>query len=366
MSDSTKDIFGVSCEDFLLRGVVVKDHLPPLGSGSHAVVLQAEYLGLKCAAKKIHDVQCEESEERFTKSFLKECSFLSRKIRHPNIVQFLGIYAPGSKTSSLPILVLEYLPDNLTKCINRYGLLPEDIGTSILYDVALGLFYLHGQSPPIVHRNIYSNNILLTANMTAKISDLGMAKIICDQPSTSVLTKKPGNELFMPPEAMMNNPKYDESIDIFSFGIVMIHVLSGIWPSTQVGPNKFEGEKLIPVTEADRRENLLKEIGHDHPLMELIHKCINNNAKIRPNAKEVVANVHEESVKSPMPSRLLIEKRLEDLRIQVTRSQNDRIPKHGNLGKQVNITWTRWTDQKGIEFRGIYTLCILNKHVSLK
>ena len=65
---------------------------------------------------------------------------------------------------------------NLYTC--RYGVLPEAISYGILRDVALGLRYLHEHSPPIIHRDLSANNVLLTSSMNGKISDLGVAKIL--------------------------------------------------------------------------------------------------------------------------------------------------------------------------------------------
>ena len=61
----------------------------------------------------------------------------------------------------------------------------------------------------------------------------------------------------MPPEVMVANPTYDRSVDEFSYGILVIHMLSGQWPEPQIGQIRFEGDKLIPVTEAERREVFL-------------------------------------------------------------------------------------------------------------
>ena len=68
----------------------------------------------------------------------------------------------------------------------------------------------------------------------------------------------------------------------------------------RVGPNRFEADKLIPVTEAERREVFLQAIGNDHPLMNLILRCINNNPKGRAHASEIVRQLAE--MKSQFPA----------------------------------------------------------------
>ena len=162
-----------------------------LGHGSYATVLELEYMGLKCAGKKIHELLLEQGDATYTfRRFEEECNLLSQA-HHPNIIQFLGVYFQQGVPA--PILVMEFLSTNLTFCIEQYGVLPNEISYSILHDVALGLYYLHSQTPPIIHRDLSSNNILLTPNITAKISDLGVARILNLTPlQVSHMTQTPG------------------------------------------------------------------------------------------------------------------------------------------------------------------------------
>ena len=272
-------------DPYRLNGVTVTDR--ELGHGSYATVLELEYMGLKCAGKKIHELLLRQGGASYTvRRFEEECRLLSQ-VRHPNVVQFLGVHFQQEVPA--PILVMEFLPTNLTSCIDRYGILPKEISYSILHDVALGLCYLHSQTPPIIHRDLSSNNVLLTPNMTAKISDLGVARILNLTPlQVSRMTETPGTPAYMPPEVMIANPKYDTNIDEFSYGVLMIHMFSGRWPEPQVGQTRIENEQLVPVTEAERREVFLRAIGNDHPLMDLILRCINNDPRRRAHANEVV------------------------------------------------------------------------------
>ena len=275
---------------FTLTGVNVTNRV--LGHGSYATVLELEYKGLKCAGKKIHDMLLVQGSSTYpVMRFEKECLLLSQ-LQHPNIVEFFGVFFQDE--SQAPILVMEYLPTDLTSCLKKHGLFPKETSYSILYDVAQGLNYLHNQSPPIIHRDLTSNNILLTSSRTAKISDLGVAKIV-DKSSflVSRMTQTPGTPAYMPPEVMIANPTYDASVDEFSYGILMIHVLSGQWPEPQVEPNRVEGNKLVPVSEADRRRNYIEMIGDSHPLMEFVLRCINNNPQLRPHSGEIVNKLSE-------------------------------------------------------------------------
>ena len=271
-----------------------------MGHGSYATVLELEYMGLKCAGKKIHEVLLKQGDTSYyAHRFEEECRLLSQ-VHHPNIVQFLGVYF--QQRVRAPILVMEFLPTNLTSCIEQYyGILPKEISYSILHDVALGLCYLHSQTPPIIHRDLSSNNVLLTPNMTAKISDLGVARILNLTPlQVSHMTQTPGTPAYMPPEVMVANPKYDTSVDEFSYGIMMIHMFSGQWPEPQIGPIHAEPDgRMTPVAEAERREVFLRAIGNDHPLMDLILKCIHNYPKSRAHTSEIVGRLAEMVLQFP-------------------------------------------------------------------
>ena len=198
------------------------------GRGSYAAVVGLDYRGLKCAGKKLHYVLVEEGVRETVYRFEGECRLLAQ-MRHPNIVQFIGVYF--EEESEIPILVMEFLQTTLARCIDTHGVLPEEVSYSILHDVALGLYHLHSQTPPIVHRDLSANNVLLTSNMTAKISDLGVAKILNMTPlQLSRMTRAPGTLAYMPPEALSEEPRYDTRIDEFSYGVLMIHILCGRWP----------------------------------------------------------------------------------------------------------------------------------------
>ena len=125
--------------------------------------------------------------------------------------------------------------------------------------------------------------------MVAKISDLGMAKILDLSPlQISRMTQAPGTLAYMPPEVLVANPKYDTSVDVFSYGILMIHIFSGKWPEPQIEPISTEANKMIPISEAERRTVYLQIIGDNNPLMDLILRCISNNPQLRPSTGDIV------------------------------------------------------------------------------
>ena len=277
MQTEMADLFS-GLEPFKLSQVQLTDRV--LGCGSYATVYEVIYNGKKCAGKEIHKLLQEQGNASYTlRRFEEECRILS-SLHHPNVVQFYGVYF--RERNRVPILIMEFLPMNLTSCIEKRGILPEEISYSILHSVALGLCYLHQQDTPIIHRDLSANNVLLTYDMEAKISDFGVARMLNLTPlQVSRMTEAPGTPAYMPPEVMVANPTYDTSVDEFSFGIMMIHIFSGKWPEPQCSPIRIEDGKMIPVSEAQRRDVFLQVVGYNHPLMELILKCISNDPQQR-------------------------------------------------------------------------------------
>ena len=149
----------------------------------------------------------------------------------------MGVYyaKPSDPRTDLPIMVMELMDTSLTSFIeNNQSKIAMKTKLSILHDVSLGLRYLHGRRPAVIHRDLSSNNVLLTSHLVAKISDLGTAKMIrADSKQTrSRLTTAPGTLHFMPPEALdEEDPIYGTPVDVFSFGGIALHLFSEKWPT---------------------------------------------------------------------------------------------------------------------------------------
>ena len=179
------------------------------------------------AAKIIHECLIENDPESIVvKNFVRECKLVS-SIRHPNIVQFLGLGKLPSE-SKLPVLVMELMNTDLHLFLFDVPNIPLIIKRSILRDVAAGLHYLHSLSPdPIAHRDLSARNVLLTSSLTAKISDLGNSQFLPPNLSET-LTKVPGAHVYMPPEAFTKG--YNGiKLDVFSFGHLALFTLTQVY-----------------------------------------------------------------------------------------------------------------------------------------
>ena len=260
-----------------------------IGRGAYGRAIEVYVNKTLCAAKEIHPLLVENASsqelEAMIKSFNEECSKASR-IHHPNVVQVLGIYYPTPQ-AKLPWLVMEMMEMSLRSFLEKHeqGKVPLHFKLSILVDVAQGLEFLHGQG--IVHRDLSSNNILLTKNLVAKIADLGMAKVI--QESKSTLTQAPGAKDYMPPEALKKNPHYGKPVDIFSLACVTLHVMSHRWPEPK---DRVSEDTLTVLTEMRRREDYINFCTQP-ALRKLVESCLNNTPEKRPDISVVCVKLKE-------------------------------------------------------------------------
>ena len=170
-------------------------------------------------------------------------------------MQFLGLYFfPGSR---LPALVMERLLTSLHDLLDPetddaqppppdtprpLSFFTMGLKCRVLHNVANGLAYLHERTPPIIHRDLSSKNVLLTSELIGKIADLGVARIVPRMRAAATMTKAPGASPYMPPEAIApaesdeQKSKYNTSIDVFSFGVVTIFTIGETFPCDPLAP----------------------------------------------------------------------------------------------------------------------------------
>ncbi len=278
-----------------------------LGTGAYGSVHAVEVHGLLCAGKRIHDIFFESSQleqDSVTATFARECALLS-SLRHPHVVQFIGLcFLPDSM---LPVLVMEYLPMSLDDCFSERceDRMPLPLKRSVLHDTARGLAYLHVREKPVIHRDLTARNILLNANMQAKIADMGVARIIDYSRHSSTMTTGPGTLAYMPPESMGTRPRYDTSLDIFSFGVLALYAITETFPEPEA-PTTVDGKgRVIALTESQRRsayfDALHMELGCDHSFELLIANCLENKPVKRPNVQQVLQHLEELRTLIPDP-----------------------------------------------------------------
>ena len=273
--------------------------LQSLGSGSYGSVdlFVVGAYQLKCAGKSIHTILVEAENEgcdNIKQKFIRECKLMS-SLRHPNIVQFLGVCFQHD--SSLPILLMEYMTTNLESFIQASQSVSLSVKISILHDVAQGLAYLHSNSPPVIHRDLTATNILLNSSLSAKITDFGNSRLVDITPDqlARTMTCAPGTLAYLPPEALNPKPKYDAQLDSFSYGHLALYTMTQVFPMPSA-PTFLDPEtnKVIGRTEVERREQFLLSMesddSSDHDtIKKLIINCLCNDPTKRPSSLQILS-----------------------------------------------------------------------------
>lgn len=280
-------------KDYVISGVQVLD-TKTLGRGSYGVVCLGKYRGLLCAVKKLQKFVTENGldqlGELILRSFYNESEKLC-KLRHPNIVQLLGLYLDDE--TRLPVIVMELMHESLSRLLYRTKSLPLYVEVNIVHDVALALAYLHALQPPIVHRDLSSNNILLTQEFRAKITDLGVAKVDNGSFLNWNNTPAPGTLAYMPPEVRRIPANLSPAMDIFAVGVNVLQIVTHKHPDP--GPELASGvlgfSKMVP--ERERRRDHISLVSKSHTLRPLLLECLKDAGKDRPTAVKLCQQLEQ-------------------------------------------------------------------------
>ena len=265
-----------------------------LGSGSYGNVVKATLDKKPCAAKILHRVFIDSQDpglSDFISRFEQECQIL-RNLKHPNIVQFLGVVQ--DPTTNKPILLMEVIEDSLTHFLESSPTdIPYHVQVNISHDIALAVAHLHRNS--ILHRDLSSNNILLSASHQAKVTDFGMSKIAASNPSMtrSKVTQYPGTLVYMPPEALRPQSSYSDKIDTFSIGVLLLQIVTRKFPAptaefdTKTDPNSPTNVSYVPVPEVDRRKSAIDAVPASSGFLPVIRDCLKDISSDRPTAAQL-------------------------------------------------------------------------------
>ena len=316
------------------RGLVIENVLftdAKLGSGSDATVFEVDWNGTRCAAKRLHEILLEDQSAggvaKLIGNFEAECLTWS-KLRHPGVVQFLGVHIDrGSHIipkSRLPVLVMEKMDTNLRSYLEDHSKeqFPLHQKSFVLRQVTQALAYLHSQNPPLVHHDLSPNNVLLNVvSFVTKVSDFGMSRAI----NPSALSRKSsikGTQAFMAPEALHDPPRYNEKLDVFSFGNIVISTLTHEWPNPGP-PTKYEGDVFVAVTELQRREHyVVKFTAQEKQLfLPIVRQCLENRPDKRPSSVMLVQELRH--IESTLPGDGHVAAPTEHLRQQLSAKEEE-------------------------------------------
>ena len=249
-----------------------------INRGSYGSVSCGEFDGTPVAVKRIHGLLLEAAKGQgdfklVMSSFQQECQLLEQ-VDHPHVVNFRGAFY--DETRGEPMLVMERMRENLREFLerSRNELSPQK-QLMICLEIARGLRFLHTHTPPIVHRDLTDKNVMLSKDGLVKIGDLGQSKLKANN-AQYFSTAQPGAIPFMPPEAMRKEAHYNEKLDTFSFGVLMLEVATQQPPEVDlvgIGRDK----------EAMRRKEDIYKLEKGHPLKPLILSCLEDEPEMRPD-----------------------------------------------------------------------------------
>lgn len=236
-----------------------------IGAGSFGTVHRAEWNGSDVAVKVL---TIQDFDDYQLKEFLREVAIMKR-VRHPNVVLFMGAVTKRPHLS----IVTEYLPrGSLFRLLHKPAsgeMLDQRRRLRMALDVAKGINYLHCLSPPIVHWDLKSPNLLVDKNWTVKVCDFGLSRF---KANTFISSKSvAGTPEWMAPEFLRGEPSNEKS-DVYSFGVILWELVtmqqpwSGLSHAQVVGAVAFQNRKLaIPPSTSPVMASLMEACWADDP-----------------------------------------------------------------------------------------------------
>ncbi|XP_027079601.1 uncharacterized protein [Coffea arabica] len=279
-----------------------------IGSGGSGKVYKipvhrpGEYIAVKkiWSSKKL--------DHKHESEFLAEVQILG-SIRHSNIVKLLCCIS--SEDSKL--LVYEYMenhsldrwlhgkkkkPSSLTTPVQNF-VLTWPMRLKIAYGAAQGLCYMHHDcSPPILHRDVKSSNILLDSGFDAKIADFGLAKLLVKKDEPLTMSAVAGSFGYIAPEYAYTT-KVNEKTDVYSFGVVLLELVTGREPNggdehtslvEWAWKHYGEGKPIADAIDEEIREQRYLEVMTTVLRLGLV--CTNSIPNCRPSMKEILQILH--------------------------------------------------------------------------
>uniref|UniRef100_A0A0E0FD94 non-specific serine/threonine protein kinase n=1 Tax=Oryza meridionalis TaxID=40149 RepID=A0A0E0FD94_9ORYZ len=249
-----------------------------IGQGSCGTVYHALWYGSDVAVKVFSK---QEYSEEVIQTFRQEVS-LMKKLRHPNILLFMGAVTSPQRLC----IVTEFLPrGSLFRLLQRNNTkLDWRRRVHMALDIARGMNYLHHSSPPIIHRDLKSSNLLVDKNWTVKVADFGLSRL---KRETFLTTKTgKGTPQWMAPEVLRNEPS-DEKSDVYSYGVILWELVTQKIPwenlnSMQViGAVGFMNHRLEIPSETDPQWT------------SLILSCWETDSQLRPSFQQLLERLRE-------------------------------------------------------------------------
>lgn len=286
--------------------------LRQIGSGAFSTVWLAQYTTETVVLKRFLTAasgssSSNDTQRSFHDAFTSELSLMAA-LAHPKILALVGVaWTPPSLVPVIDVatddrekvaLVVEYMErGDLRAYLNATK--DSDAGTgwsrrkiAIAADIAEAIAYLHAQSPPVLHRDVTSRNILLDANYTAKLADFGLSRRLRlgdgdgQEADTLAMTKGIGTSRWIAPEVLVGNGAYSPAVDVYSFGVVLAELDSHEPPFCGVSLSNGKPLSDKAVLELLRAGALAPDISDlcPKPVAALMLECLSTDPKYRPVA----------------------------------------------------------------------------------
>ncbi|KAI3910979.1 hypothetical protein MKW92_035609 [Papaver armeniacum] len=262
-----------------------------LGQGGFGPVYKGELQnGQQIAVKRLS-----KSSGQGIGEFKNEVLLISR-LQHRNLVKLLGCCVEGEEN----MLIYEYMPNKSLDAFlfdsRNKACLDWAKRFNIIGGIARGLLYLHRDSRlRVIHRDLKVSNILLDEDMIPKISDFGMARMFGGNQTSDNTSRVVGTMGYMSPEYMIGGTISEKS-DVFSFGVLILEVVSGKRNNSFYDPEQpmnlllhawklWNEGKWSEIVDED-----LGDLSSPSEVMKCVHiglLCVQNRAEDRPTMAEV-------------------------------------------------------------------------------
>ncbi|ETL30853.1 TKL/DRK protein kinase, partial [Phytophthora nicotianae] len=253
-----------------------------LSKGASGEVWICRYGGQEVAVKKLLHTRDQKAED--VQVFAEEIE-LTASLIHPHIVKFIGV--AWNSLSNLS-LVLEYVPrGNLRDYLHTNSDILSWARDRIFMAIAVAeaLEYLHSRTPAIIHRDLKSNNILLTESLDPKLIDFGVSRGMMDLTMTAGV----GTPYWTAPE-ILEGDRYTEKADIYSFGVVLSELDTGRIPYFDAVED--DGTRLMPfqILQEVMTGTLRPSFSADCPprIQRIGAACLSFEPSDRPTAQELI------------------------------------------------------------------------------
>jgi len=238
-----------------------------IGEGAFGVVYKTKWRGSIVAVKQMKSTVFNSKRRQ---EFVEECEFMRNLQPHPSVVQFLGICED-------PIcMITEYCGNgSLKSLLDSNKPIDSKLQFKIISNIVSGMYHLENEK--IIHRDLAARNCLLTENYDTKVADFGLSKIAGATFSDSDYGNWPLK--WLSPETLETR-NFDSKTDVWSFGVLMIEVLTRKDPYPNYSVDMFAKNLFTQ----NLTSTIRNQIPNDAPplLKKIAFECLDKDPTKRP------------------------------------------------------------------------------------